>query len=167
MLRHLLLFISLLAFWALLSGQLDWTDTHQRYLMICGVVSCALATWLSWRVGFLFEEGNVIRIMLRQPPYLMWLLWQIIVSNWDIAKRVWKPTLDIDPSMVRTPYTLKSELAVAILANSITLTPGTVTVQIDPDKRELLIHQLSPGGEAGLKAMHDKVAAVEGEGAAL
>ena len=165
MLRHLLLFLVLCGFWAILSGQLDWSDTHQRYLMICGLISCALATLLSWRVGFLFEEGNVIRIMLRQPPYLLWLLWQIVVSNWDVAKRVWQPKLNVDPSMVKAPYTLKSELAIAIYANSITLTPGTVTVHIDSDKKEFLVHQLNPGGEAGLKPMHDKVAHVEGEGA--
>ncbi|MCB9934055.1 MAG: Na+/H+ antiporter subunit E [Planctomycetes bacterium] len=167
MLRHLILFAVLLGFWAVLSGQLDWTDSHQRYLMICGVVSCALATLLSWRVGFLEKEGNFIRIAVRQVPYLFWLLWQIVVSNWDVARRVWSPRLDVNPSMVRTPYNLKSELAVAIYANSITLTPGTVTVLIDPEKREFLVHQLSAGGEAGLKPMHNKVAHVEGEGGEL
>lgn len=164
MLRHLVLFVVLCGFWALLSGQLDWADPHERYLMICGIVSCALATLLMARVGFLEREGNFIMIALRQPPYLLWLLWQIIVSNWDVAKRVWKPGLDIEPSIVKAPYTLDSELAVAIYANSITLTPGTVTVQIDPDKKELLVHQLTPGGEGGLKPMHDRVKKLEGKG---
>ena len=68
---------------------------------------------------------------------------------------------------MRTPYKLKTELAVAIYANSITLTPGTVTVEIDSAKKEFLIHQLSPGGEAGLKPMHNKVAKLEGEGGEL
>jgi multicomponent Na+:H+ antiporter subunit E len=166
-LRHLILFVVLLGFWAILSGQLDWTDTHQRYLMICGVVSCALATLLSRRVGFLEKEGNFVRIAFRQIPYLFWLLWQILLSNWDVARRVWSPKLNINPAMTRTPYRLKSELAVAIYANSITLTPGTVTVQIDTDKRELLIHQLSACDGESLKDMHNRVARVEGEGGEL
>ena len=99
MLRHLVLFLVLCGFWALLSGQLDWSEPGQRYLMGCGVVSCALTTLLMWRVGFLEKEGNFIMIALKQPPYLLWLLWQIIVSNWDVAMRVWKPGLDIDPSI--------------------------------------------------------------------
>jgi len=69
--------------------------------------------------------------------------------------------------MTRTPYKLKSELAVAIYANSITLTPGTVTVQIDSDKRELMVHQLSAGAEESLRDMHNRVARVEGEGGEL
>lgn len=167
LLRHLILFVVLLGFWAILSGQLDWTDGHQRYLMTCGVVSCALATLLSWRVGFLEREGNYLRMAARQFPYLFWLLWQILLSNWDVARRVWSPKMDIDPAMTRTPYKLKSELAVAIYANSITLTPGTVTVQIDSDKRELLVHQLSDGNGEALKDMHNRVARVEGEGGEL
>ena len=162
MLRHLVLFLVLCGFWALLSGQLDWSEPGQRYLMGCGVVSCALTTLLMWRVGFLEKEGNFIMIALKQPPYLLWLLWQIIVSNWDVAMRVWKPGLDIDPSIVKAPYKLKSELAVAIYANSITLTPGTVTVDINAEKKEFLVHQLTPGGEGGLAPMHDRVAKLEG-----
>lgn len=162
MLRHLVLFLTLCAFWALLSGQLDWTQPSQRYLMISGLVSCALTTLLMWRVGFLEQEGNFLRIAFRQPPYLAWLLWQIIVSNWDVAIRVWKPKLDIEPSMIKVPYSLESELSVAIYANSITLTPGTVTVDIDPEKKEFLVHQLTPGGEGGLQPMHNRIAKLEG-----
>ncbi|MCA8918499.1 MAG: Na+/H+ antiporter subunit E [Planctomycetes bacterium] len=166
MLRHLILFVVLCGFWAALSGQLDWTVPSQRYLMGCGLVSCALTTLLMWRVGFLEKEGNFVMIALRQPPYLLWLLWQIIISNWDVAVRVWKPKLDVDPSMIKTSYSLKSELAVAIFANSITLTPGTVTVDIDSKNKEFLVHQLSSTGEDGLKSMHDKVAKLEGREAA-
>lgn len=165
--RYLLLFVVLLVFWALLSGQLDYTDTHQRYLMICGVMSCALVTLLMRRVGYLDKEGNFVKIALRAPLYLIWLTWQIILSNLDVARRVWSPRVNIDPALVRAPYKLKTELAIAIYANSITLTPGTVTVEIDSGKKELLIHLLNPGGEAGLKPMHNKVAHLEGEGGEL
>lgn len=161
---HILLFAALLGFWALLSGELDWGDTHNRYLMICGIVSCALVTLLVRRVGFIDKEGPALRMALKMIPYMFWLAWQTVVSAWQVAREVWRPKLAIDPSMTTAPYTLKHELSVAIYANSITLTPGTLTVSIDTDKRSMGIHQLKPGGEAGLKEMHDQVARLEPSG---
>jgi multicomponent Na+:H+ antiporter subunit E len=163
LLRHFLLYCVLLGFWLLLSGHYNLADTHDQYLLACGALSALVATLISWRVGFLYQEGHLIRIFVRQPPYLLWLLWQIIVSNFDVARRVWSPKLNINPQMVRTPYRMKSELCTAIYANSITLTPGTVTVQIDVAKREFLVHALSDAGPAGLAAMHDRVKKLEGD----
>lgn len=161
---HIVLFIVLLGFWAVLSGELDWSDTHNRYLMICGVVSCALATLLARRIGFLEKEGPFLRMALKLVPYMIWLSWQTLVSAWDVARHVWRPKLSIDPSMVRASYTLKHELSVAIYANSITLTPGTQTIGIDTEKREFMIHQLTPAGQKGLQEMHDQVARLEPRG---
>lgn len=163
MLRHLVLFIVLLVFWVLLSGQVDLTDTHQRYLFICGIVSCGLATWLASRVGFLYDEGNVGRLAIRQITYLPWLAWQVVVSNFDVARRVWSlnPLKRIEPHFVRVPYELESDLALAIYANSITMTPGTVTVLVDQEKKEVLVYALSTASSAGLKDMHDRVRKLE------
>lgn len=163
MLRHLVLFFVLLGFWVLLSGQVDLTDTHQRYLFICGVVSSALGTWLARRVGFLYDEGNVGRVAIRQITYLPWLAWQVVVSNFDVARRVWSfsPRKHIQPHLVRISYEIESDLALAIYANSITLTPGTVTVLVDTDKKEVLVYALSNVSAAGLKDMHDRVRRLE------
>ncbi|MBK8206333.1 MAG: Na+/H+ antiporter subunit E [Planctomycetes bacterium] len=161
MLRHLMLFVVLLGFWAVLSGQLDWTDTHQRYLMICGVASCALATWVARRVGFLNDEGPVGRILVGALTYLPWLTWQVVTSNWDVAKRVWSRDPGLDPLVFTTKYEIKSDLGAAIFANSITLTPGTITIAIDTEKKEMLVHAIHPGGQE-VKAMHDRVARMEG-----
>jgi multicomponent Na+:H+ antiporter subunit E len=165
LLRHLSLFVVLLGFWALLSGQLDYTDPGQRYLMICGVVSCALATLLARRVGFLYDEGHLGRILVRGIPYAAWLAWQVIASNIDVARRVWslKPRKKINPQFVTISYTLHSDLATAIYANSITLTPGTVTVRVDTQKRILMVHALTDETAAGLQAMQDRVHKLEGE----
>ncbi|MBZ0134835.1 MAG: Na+/H+ antiporter subunit E [Planctomycetes bacterium] len=163
MLRHLVLFFVLLGFWVLLSGQVDLRDTHQLYLSICGVVSCALGTWLAARIGFLYDEGNVGRVAIRQITYLPWLAWQVVVSNFDVARRVWSfnPRKRIEPHLVRIPYEIESDLALAIYANSITLTPGTVTVLVDTEKKEVLVYALSKVSAAGLKDMHDRVRNLE------
>lgn len=65
--------------------------------------------------------------------YLPYLIFYIILANFDVAYRVLNPNLPISPGIVKVKTTLKSELAKTILANSITLTPGTLTVEIDED----------------------------------
>lgn len=165
MLRHLVLFVVLFGFWILLSGQVDVTDGHQRYLLICGLASAGIGTVLAARIGFLYDEGNVARILTRQFPYLMWLLWEIVLSNFDVARRVWSrnPSKHIHPRFVRVTYATRSDLATVIYANSITLTPGTVTVLVDTTKKEILVHALTRKSAKGLKGMHDKVHALEGD----
>ncbi len=162
LLRHIALFLVLLVFWTLLSGQINPAESHDRYLMLCGVVSAAIGTWAAARVGFLYDEGDVFGIALRQIPYLAWLFGQIFLANIEVAKRVWRRKLDVDPVMVRIPYSLDSNLATAIYGNSITLTPGTVTVMIDEDAREILVHALDSKSTGGLRAMHDQVKRLEG-----
>jgi multicomponent Na+:H+ antiporter subunit E len=62
--------------------------------------------------------------------YIPVLLWEIIKSNLDVAYRVLHPALPINPGIVRVPVTLQSDYGKTILANSITLTPGTLTLDI-------------------------------------
>ena len=165
MLRHLVLFVVLFGFWILLSGQVDVTDAHQRYLFICGLISAAIGTALAKRVGFLYDEGNVWRLSIGQISYMPWLLWQVLMANLDVLKRVWSlnPSRNIRPHLLRVPYETESDLATVFFANSITLTPGTVTVLIDSDKKEILVYALSDVSASGLKAMHDRVRAMEGK----
>lgn len=160
--RQITLFVILLVFWFLLSGQVDLADTHQRYLACCGVVSCAIATFVASRVGFLYDEGDVFGIAFRQIPYLFWLLGQIFISNIDVARRVWGPKSNISPEFLRLPYSTESDLATVIYANSITLTPGTVTVMVDEENKEILVHSLVAGQTASLLNMHDRVKRLEG-----
>ncbi|MHC4841685.1 MAG: Na+/H+ antiporter subunit E [Planctomycetota bacterium] len=164
MLRHVFLFIVLFVFWIVLSGQVDYHKVSHQYLLGCGVISCLFAVWLANRVGFLKDEKHYLRIFVLQIPYLVWLGAQILICNIDVAKRVWslKPRENIDPSYIWFPYTLESDLALTIFCNSITLTPGTVTVRVDTYKQEILIHALTKGATDGLQNMHDRVKKLEG-----
>lgn len=165
MLRHIILFFVLFGFWILLSGQVDVTDGHQRYLLVCGLVSAGIGTWLAKRVGFLYDEGNVGLILRRQFPYLLWLFWKILLSNIDVAWRIWspRPTKVISPRFVRVKYETESDLATVIFANSLTLTPGTVTVMVDTEKKEVLVHALTEDSAKGIDEMMKKVKALEEE----
>lgn len=161
MVRYLTLFGMLLLFWIMLSGRIDVLG-GDAYLFSCGVASCLAATALARRVGFLYEEGPFFSILARHYSYSPWLTWQIVLSSWDVTKCVWGSSKRINPQLFRTSYRMRTELATVIYANSITLTPGTTTVDVDTEKREFLIYALHDGGRDGLPAMHDRVLALEG-----
>ena len=88
--------------------------------------------------------GSVVRFAL----YLPWLAFEIAVANLHVAYLVLHPRLPIDPSLVEFDTSLESERAQVLLAQSITLTPGTVTV--DASDGKFLVHCLSAKSRAGL-----------------
>lgn len=156
-----ILFVSLMAFYVVLSGQVMGAGAPK--LMILGAVTCAAITALARRLGILDDEGLPFRYWLRTAAYMPWLMWQVLLANIDVLKRVWKPgKLDIDPQMIRVPHELRTAYGVATYMNSITLTPGTVTVDVGDD--ELLVHALTKDAAEDLQSgeMHRRVKHVEG-----
>ena len=152
------LFITLMAFYVVLSGQI-----HSMFLMVAGVVCCAAIALLSKRLGIVDDEGMPYRWWIRTAKYTPWLMWQIVLANIDVLKRVWKPgPLDIQPHMIRVPHQLHTAYGVATYMNSITLTPGTVTVDVGEDY--LLVHALTKAAADDLLGgeMHRRVLEVEG-----
>lgn len=133
--RSLLLFLALFGFWLLLSGELE-----SHFLIASGGLASILTAYICHRLlaseKILGEKVRIVAI----PFYVPWLLYQVILANLDVIARVWNPTLPISPRLVKVPTQLSQPLALTLLANSITLTPGTVTVRVDDG--ELLIHTL-------------------------
>ncbi|MCW8908071.1 MAG: Na+/H+ antiporter subunit E [Sedimenticola sp.] len=136
----LLLIIGLSAFWVLLSGFWD-----NLLLLSLGVASVLLVALLDWRSTSSNPEPYRLAVLHRLPLYWSWLLVAIVSSNIDVMKRILFPRrFPIDPQFTRIPYTQHSSLGVAIFANSITLTPGTVAIEVDDT--HILVHALT--GEA-------------------
>lgn len=154
----LLLFVSLLAFYVVLSGQIG-----NLFLMGMGVVSCAAVTLLAKRLGIVDDEGMPYRWWLATIRYLPWLMWQVFLANIEVLRQVWKPKLDIAPRMFTVEHQLRTSYGVATYMNSITLTPGTVTV--DVGKNQFLVHALTKAAADELMAgeMHRRVLALEGQ----
>jgi len=155
--HSVLLFVLLMAFYVVLSGQIG-----SAFLMIAGVVSCLLVTLLARRLGIVDDEGMPHRYWWNTLKYAPWLMWQVVLSNIHILKVVWSAKPDIHPRMIIVKHELRTAYGVATYMNSITLTPGTVTVDVGKD--EFLVHCLTKavaddliGGE-----MHRRVLAVEG-----
>ncbi len=157
-------FFLLLGFWLLLYGQTDWTDSGDLYLMACGVFSCALVTYLAIRKEILDEEGHPVHLTSRFLAYIPWLLWQILLANLDVAYRVWHPKQKIAPRFIKVPFSTQTTFATVTYANSITLTPGTITVSVDEEKREMLVHVLSEKSARRLLSgdMHERIRRLEG-----
>jgi len=92
--------------------------------------------------------------------YVFWLAWEVVVSGLQVAYVVLHPRLPVDPRLVRFRSQLPHTLARLTLANSITLTPGTVTLEVEGD--EFLVHALTPVGARGIeeRTIRDRVVAL-------
>ncbi len=155
--RTVVLSVTLFAFYCLLSGQF-----HNAYLMKVGAVMCVAIALLARHMGTDDDEGLPVRYWLRTAMYAPWLLWQVLLANIDVAKRVWSPSLPIRPQMIKVPYRVRTPFGLATYTNSITLTPGTVTVRVE--KGVLEVHALTDEAAQDLLSgeMHRRVCKVEG-----
>ena len=155
----LLTSIILFIFWILLSGDLHIT------LLISGIVSSLFVAYISH--DLLFKKarlGHSIVLVYRLAAYLPWLLWQIVIANLDLAYRTLHPSMPIDPQLIEFDTNLKTDKGITILANSITLTPGTVTV-IAEDTGKFIVHAIAKAPAESLLAgeMQARVEKLEGE----
>lgn len=153
MMRAVILFLILMGFWLLMSG-------HYTVLITgLGVVSVGFATWMSARLGGTDDEGLPLHLMPRLPRYFLWLFKEIITANIGTAKVILSGKAD--PEIFFVPISQKTEAGVATYANSITLTPGTVTVDLEKDG--FLVHALTAefGDDVRSGEMDAKVTALE------
>lgn len=137
--------LCLAALWLALSG------VYKPLILGLGVASIALVVWITWRMEVLGAEHDPGIFSWRLPVYWCWLVWQIILANIDVAGCVLRPER-IRPRMVRVPVRLRMPVAVVTYGNSITLTPGTVTLEAGDD--EMTVHALHDGPADDLRAGH-------------
>ena len=132
---YLILACILFLFWMLLSG-------HTSILLLSlGVASIALVSWIVSRMDRNDKAPIRILFSLRFLSYLGWLIWQVIITNIDVARRIWKPSMPIKPACRKIKVSINDPLIKTIYANSITLTPGTVTTEVGEDY--FIVHALN------------------------
>ena len=119
------------------------------------------------RMDVIDREGLPIHLGWRILTYWVWLAVEIVKASLDVARRILDPKLPIHPVLIRLPASQKSELGLVIYANSITLTPGTVSVQVEVG--EILVHAIAEEPAEALRQgdMDRRVSAVEGPAAGL
>lgn len=143
MLRRTSLAIALFLFWLLLSGH------YTPFLMAAGLASSLLIVWFSDRLmSVLDREGHPIHLTVSALSYWPWLLWEMAKSAWDVSKRILHPSLPISPVLVRVKASQQGAAGRVTYANSITLTPGTITLELEGDN--LLVHALTREGAESL-----------------
>jgi multicomponent Na+:H+ antiporter subunit E len=126
--KYLALFIITLIFWLLVTFSLTLSN------IIVGVVAALITSYLFGR----YFVTDVRKFL--QPKRYAWLilyififLWECIKANFDVAYRVLHPAMPIKPGIVRVPIEIKTDIAKTMLANSITMTPGTIAVDVKDD----------------------------------
>jgi multicomponent Na+:H+ antiporter subunit E len=131
-------FFFMLAFWVMLSGMFD------PFHLSLGVVCCLLVAQFSSHLLFKEQRFNLsarqtLGLLLYQP----WLFWEIALSSIQVAYLVMHPQMKkkMDPQLIRFKTKLKTQFARVTFAQSITLTPGTITVSINGD--EMTVYALT------------------------
>lgn len=152
---------ALIVVWGLLSGM------PEPLLMGLGLASVVLTVWIAHRMDVVDHEGHPIHLGPRALFYYPWLIVQIMKANWDVAKIILSPKMDIHPHIFKTKASQKSDVGLTTYANSITLTPGTVTITMDDDGI-FEVHALTYAAREGVETleMDRRCTALEGMGKA-
>ncbi len=148
--------ISLFVFWVLLSGHFT------PFLLTAGAVSAFAVVVFARRLELVDPEGHPVDFSGSALRYWPWLGVEIVKSAWDVSRLIVDPKLPISPTLVRVKPTQVSAVGRVVYANSITLTPGTVTVVAG--REEFLVHAITRAGAESLAAgdMDRRVTRFEG-----
>jgi multicomponent Na+:H+ antiporter subunit E len=154
--RSLSLAVSLFAFWLALSGH------YTPLLITIGAISAGICVVVAGRVRAADKEGHPIELLRGAVTYYPWLTKEIAKSAWGVTRIILNPKLPISPTMTVVRASQTTAAGIATYANSITLTPGTVTAGVDGNT--LTVHALVRDGALDLEAgeMDRRVKAFEG-----
>jgi multicomponent Na+:H+ antiporter subunit E len=133
--RHTInLFLTLAAFWLLNSGH------YTPIILLLGVASIALVLVISHRMDVVVQESQPLHITKHIFYYYLWLIKEIIKANITVVKHIWLGSDSISPTLCTIKISQKTDMGKVIYANSITLTPGTVAIDLIGD--EIIVHAL-------------------------
>ncbi len=144
--KHIISISLMLAgFWLINSGH------YTPLLLALGLLSVAFVVFLTHRMDVVDHESQPLHLFGRKlPAYYVWLVGKIIASNIDVVKLIWQVRPAISPCSRWIPLSQHSDIGRVIYANSITLTPGTVAMDLKDDK--VFVHALTSDGLAELES---------------
>jgi multicomponent Na+:H+ antiporter subunit E len=134
----LVLLVPLVAAWLL------WSGIYKPLLLALGLFSCLLTIYVKHRMQYFETDVFALRFGRRLISYWLWLAAEVVKSSLDVARIVLSPSLPISPQVVTIKASCKHPVHQAILANSITLTPGTLALDVYDDK--IIVHALTADG---------------------
>jgi multicomponent Na+:H+ antiporter subunit E len=153
---YVLVVAVLFAFWVILSGYFT------GFLLAAGLGSSIAVLLFALRMTVIDREGYPMRLGLAALTYWPWLIVEIIKSAWGVSRIIMHPRLPISPTWVRVKASQRTAIGRVTYANSITLTPGTLTIEAESE--EFTVHALTREGAAALAegAMDRRVTRFEG-----
>lgn len=142
--RPLALWPILFLLFSMIAAWLLWSGIYKTLLLALGAVSCLLCLWLARRMDYFDEELFALRFSVRLIRYWLWLIWEIVRSSLTVARIVLDPKLPISPRVVDIEAESEHPFDHVMLGNSITLTPGTLS--IDVHEGVIKVHSLTEDG---------------------
>ena len=162
--RSVTLGLLLFAVWQLWSGMsFPWGPDFKPLLLAMGIVSTLLVILIARRMNVVDAEGAPLEFVnIRVLLYIPWLVLEIVKANIEVVRRILHPGLPISPNVIEIVAGQRSEIGQVVYANSITLTPGTVSVLVDAGT--ITVHALSQKAAAGVETgeMDRRVTQLEG-----
>ncbi len=131
-------------FWLLLSWQFT------PFVLWCGAASIALTLYLARRMQVADAESLPLHLSARIVWYWLWLAKEVAISNWDVTRHIWGKKTPINPRVIQVKTPMKTPFGLMLYANSITLTPGTVCIDIEAG--QVTAHALTDSAAAGLES---------------
>ena len=157
MLRTIITVVVLFCLWLLMSG------IYQGFIVMLGFIAAAIAVFVVRRMDDVADTGRLeIRLkILNTIGYFFWLLVEIAKSNWLVTKTILGLNPSIKQHFFKVPCTQETEVGKTTFANSITLTPGTISVEHEGE--EIWVHALSYSEEDldALADMNSRVSNIE------
>ena len=156
--RLVLISATLFAYWLLLSGH------YETWLVVSGAVLSVLVVAFCLFKGLTDAEGFPIEKLPRALVYWPWLAWQMVLSGLNVTRLILHPKLPISPTMVKVSAQQKSAVGLATYANSITLTPGTISVEVSERGKTIWVHAITRENAEGFAddEMNRRVAWMDG-----
>lgn len=141
---------------------LAWSGHYTTFLLTLGTLSVLLVVGLLRRASLVDRETSPIEFTVRIALYLPWLALEIVKANVDVLRRVLDPRLPIAPEVFHVRTGQRTDFMQALYANSITLTPGTISAETIPGR--ITVHALTPAAADGVRSgdMDRRVCRVEG-----
>ena len=154
MAKAIALGVALFGFWLALSGH------YTPFLLAMGVLSTVLCVFIAMRMGLIDSETVPTQLRPALPLYWLWLVVEIITANWNVGRIILSRCPNLGQQFILVPTSQSTEMGRVIFANSITLTPGTATVETA--EHAMLVHALHPSFLSSIPQMGDRVYAIEG-----
>ena len=157
--RQVLSIIVLFGYWLALSGHYEW------WLVAFGAVLSVLVVLFCMGKRITDREGAPYDFVARGLIYWPWLVWQIVLSGLRVTRLILSPSLPISPTLVKVNAEQQSAVGLVTYANSITLTPGTISIEASEKGRAIWVHAIEKSGADGFAddAMNHRVAWFEGD----